>query len=35
MFPTLAEATQKHPVAPIPASAPSMVATQQMTAAFH
>jgi RND superfamily putative drug exporter len=35
LFPTLAEATQKHPVAPIPASAPSMVATQQMTAAFH
>src|SRR5689334_10006444 len=35
LFPTLADATQKHPVAPIPASAPSMVATRQMTKAFH
>ena len=34
-FPSLTEMTQKHPVAPLPADAPSTVATQQMTAAFH
>jgi RND superfamily putative drug exporter len=35
LFPSLAVATQKHPVAPLPTSAPSIVANQQMTAAFH
>lgn len=34
LFPSLAQVTQKHPVSPLPASAPSTVATQQMTAAF-
>ena len=35
LFPSLAEVTQKQPVSPLPASAPSIVATQQMAAAFH
>lgn len=34
LFPTLVEATQKQPVSPLPADAPSIVATQQMGAAF-
>ncbi|KRE34873.1 hypothetical protein ASG82_00330 [Mycobacterium sp. Soil538] len=34
LFPTLIEATQKQPVSPLPADAPSIVATQQMGAAF-
>ncbi|WP_428369810.1 RND family transporter [Mycolicibacterium sp.] len=34
LFPTLAEVTQKQPVSPLPADAPSIVATQQMAAAF-
>ncbi|MCV7151902.1 MMPL/RND family transporter [Mycolicibacterium pyrenivorans] len=34
LFPTLAEATQRQPVSPLPASAPSIVATQEMAAAF-
>jgi putative drug exporter of the RND superfamily len=35
LFPSLAVVTQKNPIAPLPASAPSTVANQQMTAAFH
>ena len=35
LFPSLTEMTQKHPVPPLPASAPSTLATGQMTAAFH
>lgn len=34
LFPTLVEATQKQPVSPLPSDAPSIVATQQMGAAF-
>lgn len=34
LLPTLVEATQKRPVSPLPADAPSIVATQQMGAAF-
>ncbi|MET0452558.1 MAG: RND family transporter [Mycobacterium sp.] len=34
LFPTLAEVTQKHPVSPLPANAPSTLATAQMTEAF-
>lgn len=34
LFPTLVEATQKQPVSPLPADAPSIVATQQMGTAF-
>lgn len=34
LLPTLVEATQKQPVSPLPADAPSIVATQQMGAAF-
>ena len=34
LFPSLAEVAQKQPVSPLPASAPSIVATQQMAAAF-
>ena len=33
--PTLEEVSQKHPVAILPENAPSLVATQQMTKAFH
>jgi putative drug exporter of the RND superfamily len=35
LTPYLAAAIQKNPVAPLPANAPSTVANQQMTAAFH
>jgi RND superfamily putative drug exporter len=34
-FPSLTEMTHKHPVPLLPASAPSTLATGQMTAAFH
>ena len=35
LFPSLTEMTHKHPVPLLPASAPSTLATGQMTAAFH
>lgn len=34
-FPSLTEMSEKHPVAPLPASAPAMVTNRQMTEAFH
>jgi RND superfamily putative drug exporter len=34
LFPSLAEVTQKQPVSPLPASAPALVANQQMAEAF-
>ncbi|MBJ7341378.1 RND family transporter [Mycolicibacterium sp.] len=34
LFPSLAQVTQQHPVSPLPASAPSTVATEQMKKTF-